>query len=217
MSRCAIIGRRTIAMERVIEFYFDFISPFSYLAHHRLPDLAARYGYALDYRVADLAELRRLAGNTGPRQTEQPLKLPYSRLDQKRWADRYGIPIKPPVGSHDSSWLNRGAFYALDRGGVKAYVDAAWTKMRRDGRDIAEESFRREVAHELGWLPEEFVAFTQSEESKLRYRDATLAAHGRGVFGVPTMLIGSEMWWGNDRLDFLEEYLQAEARAAQTG
>ena len=77
------------AMARIIEFYVDFISPFSYLAHHRLPDLAARYGFTIDYHVADLSELRRLAGNTGPRQTEQPLKLPYSRIDQKRWADRY--------------------------------------------------------------------------------------------------------------------------------
>ncbi|MEA2937436.1 MAG: 2-hydroxychromene-2-carboxylate isomerase [Alphaproteobacteria bacterium] len=197
-------------MQRTIEFYFDFISPFTYLAYHRLPNLAARYGYTLDYRVADLAELRRLAGNTGPRQTEQPLKLPYSRTDQRRWAERYGIPIKPPVGSHDSSWLNRGSFYALDRGQIKAYLDAAWAKMRRDGRDIAEEGFRREVATDLGWAPEEFLAYTKSDESQARYRAATQRAHERGVFGVPTMLIGDEMWWGNDRLDFLEEFLQAE-------
>ena len=204
-------------MERTIEFYFDFISPFSYLAHHRLPGLAARYGYSLIYHVADLSELRRLAGNTGPRQTEQPLKLPYSRIDQKRWAERYGIPIKPPVGSHDSSWLNRGTFYALDRGQCKAYLDNAWTKMRRDGRDLADEAFRRDVAKDLGWAPDEFVAFTQSDESRDRYRASTLRAHERGVFGVPTMMIGDEMWWGNDRLDFLEEFLiasEGDRRAA---
>ena len=196
-------------MQRVIEFYFDFISPFSYLAYHRLPDLAARYGYTLDYRVADLAELRRLAGNTGPRQTEQPLKLPYSRTDQRRWAERYGIPIKPPVGSHNSGWLNRGTFYALDRGQTEAYLANAWTKMRRDGRDIAEETFRRDVAKDLGWPPEEFVAYTKSEESQSRYQASTKRAHECGVFGVPTMIVGNEMWWGNDRLDFLEEFLKA--------
>jgi 2-hydroxychromene-2-carboxylate isomerase len=196
-------------MPGVIEFYFDFISPFSYLAHHRLPDLAARHGYSLDYRVADLAELRRLAGNTGPRQTEQPLKLPYSRTDQRRWAERYGIPIKPPVGSHDSSWLNRGTFYALDRGQIAAYLDNAWTKMRRDGRDIVDEAFRRDVAKDLDWSAEEFVGYTKSEESRARYLASTRSAHERGVFGVPTMMIGNEMWWGNDRLDFLEEFLKA--------
>jgi 2-hydroxychromene-2-carboxylate isomerase len=195
-------------MPRIIEFYFDFISPFSYLAYHRLPGLAARHRYELDYRVADLATLRRLAGNTGPRQTEQPLKLPYSRLDQRRWAERYGIPITPPTGSHDSSFINRGSFYALDRGQINPYLAAAWIKMRRDGRDIAEEGFRREVAEELGWDADDFVAFTCSDESQARYVTSTELAHRRGVFGVPTMMIGDEMWWGNDRLDFLEEYLR---------
>jgi 2-hydroxychromene-2-carboxylate isomerase len=205
-------------MERKIDFYFDFISPFSYLAHHRLPDLAARYRYALDYHVADLPELRRLAGNTGPRQTEQPLKLPYSRTDQKRWADRYGIPIKPPLGSHDSSWLNRATFYALDRGRLPDYLNIAWSKMRRDGRDIAEESLRRDIAHELGWDADDFLAFTRSQQSADRYKTSTHRAHARGVFGVPTMMVGDEMWWGNDRLDFLEEFLvSSTAAGAQTG
>jgi 2-hydroxychromene-2-carboxylate isomerase len=198
-------------MERKIDFYFDFISPFSYLAYHRLPDLAARFGYTLDYHVADLSELRRLAGNTGPRQTEQPLKLPYSRIDQKRWADRYGLPIKPPLGSHDSSLLNRGTFYALDRGQVRSYLDNAWSKMRRDGRDIAEEALRRDIARDLGWAPDEFLAFTLSPQSQDRYQASTQQAHARGVFGVPTMVIGDEMWWGNDRLDFLEEFLKSSA------
>jgi 2-hydroxychromene-2-carboxylate isomerase len=202
-------------MQRTIEFYFDFISPFSYLAHHRLPDLAARHGHTLDYHVADLSELRRLAGNTGPRQTEIPLKLKYSRIDQKRWADRYGIPIKPPVGSHDSSWLNRGSFYALDRGQIKAYLDNAWSKMRRDGRDIAEEALRRDIARDMGWAPDDFVAFTTADESRGRYQASTRQAHDKGVFGVPTMLIGDDMWWGNDRLDVLEEFLKSGAAGSR--
>jgi 2-hydroxychromene-2-carboxylate isomerase len=198
-------------MERKIDFYFDFISPFSYLAYHRIPDLAARFGYVLDHHVADLGELRRLAGNTGPRSTEQPLKLRYSRIDQRRWADRYGIAIKPPVGSHDSSWLNRGTFYALDRDQVRRYLDNAWSKMRRDGRDIAEEALRRDIARALGWPPDDFLAFTLSPQSQDRYQESTRQAHARGVFGVPTMMIGEEMWWGNDRLDFLEEFLKSSA------
>jgi 2-hydroxychromene-2-carboxylate isomerase len=195
----------------MIDFYFDFISPFSYLAYQRLPQLAARYGYALGYHVADLATLKRLCGNTAPRMVEMPLKLEYSRIDQQRWAARYGVPIKPPLGSHDSSWLNRGTFYAAEKGNVAEYVTAVWTHMRRDGRDLAEESTWREVAADLGWNGEEFAAAVRSPESLARYRQASQDAHDRGVFGVPTMLIGKEMWWGNDRLDFLEEYLKANA------
>jgi 2-hydroxychromene-2-carboxylate isomerase len=202
-------------MQPAIDFYFDFISPFSYLAHQRLPELAARFGYALDYRVADLAMLKRLAGNTAPRMVDMPLKLSYSRVDQKRWADRYGVPITPPPGSHDSSWLNRGAFYAADRNQTPAYVGAVWLRMRRDGRDLAEESTWREIAKDLGWTPDDFVAFVRSEDSQTRYRQSTQQAHARGVFGVPTMMLGGEMWWGNDRLDFLEEFLKVRAASGQ--
>lgn len=196
---------------RAIDFYFDFISPFSYLAHQRLPDLAGRFGYALDYRVADLAMLKRLAGNTAPRMVDMPLKLRYSRIDQKRWADRYGVPITPPAGSHDSSWLNRGTFYAADRKQTPAYVGAVWLRMRRDGRDLAEESTWREIAKDLDWKADDFVAFVRSEDSQTRYQKSTQQAHDCGVFGVPTMMLGEEMWWGNDRLDFLEEFLSAAA------
>lgn len=196
---------------RAIDFYFDFISPFSYLAHQRLPELAARFGYALDYHVADLADLKRLAGNTAPKMTAMPLKLHYSRIDQKRWADRYGVPIKPPPGSHNSSWLNRGTFYAADRNQTPDYVGAVWLRMRRDGRDLAEESTWREIAKDLGWKTNDFVAFVRSEGARTRYRQSTQQAHDHGVFGVPTMMVGEEMWWGNDRLDFLEEFLKGRA------
>src|SRR6187551_3646403 len=141
----------------MIDFYFDFISPFSYLAHQRLPQLAARYDYALDYHVADLATLKRLCGNTAPRMVDMPLKLDYSRIDQQRWAIRYGVPITPPSGSHDSSWLNRGTFYAADKKKSSPYVNAVWTRMRRDGRDLAEETTWREIAKDMGWSVEEFV------------------------------------------------------------
>ena len=200
---------------QAIDFYFDFISPFSYLAHQRIPQLANRYGYAIEYHVADLATLKRLAGNTAPRMIDMTLKLDYSRIDQKRWATRYGVPITPPSGSHDSSWLNRGAFFAADRKCTADYVTTVWTRMRRDGRDLAEEGTWREVAQDLGWDAAEFVAFVRSDASLDRYRNASQQAHDRGVFGVPTMLIGKEMWWGNDRLDFLEEYLNSRSAALE--
>jgi 2-hydroxychromene-2-carboxylate isomerase len=203
------------SVTRTIDFYFDFISPFSYLAHQRLPQLASRYGVGLDYRVADLAILKRLAGNTAPRMVDMPLKLDYSRIDQQRWAERYGVPITPPPGSHDSSWLNRGAFYAAGKMQVADYVAAVWTRMRRDGRDLAHESTWREVAKDLDWGADEFVSFVRSETSQKQYLAASQAAHDRGVFGVPTMLIGRNMWWGNDRLDFLEEFLESQKATNQ--
>ncbi len=202
-------------MRRVIDFYFDFISPFSYLAHQRLPELASRFSYAIDFHAADLTELKRLAGNTAPKMTAIPLKLRYSRIDQQRWAERYGVPITPPSGSHNSTWLNRGTFYAADHNQTGDYVTAVWTRMRRDGRDLAEERTWQEVAEDLGWKLDDFVGFIRSEDSQTRYQQSTQQAHERGVFGVPTMMIGDEMWWGNDRLDFLEEFLKSRAASGQ--
>lgn len=147
---------------RTIDFYFDFISPFSYLAYQRLPQLAGKYGYELQYRVADLASLKRLCGNTSPRMAEMPIKLEYSRIDQNRWAQRYGVPIKAPLGSHDSSWLDCGTFYAADRNQTSDYLTAVWTRMRRDGRDMAEEASWCEVAGDLGWAADKFVAAVRS-------------------------------------------------------
>ena len=87
--------------------------------------------------------------------------------------------------------------------------------MRRDGRDLADEAMWREVAGELGWPADDFIAFVRCDGSRERYQASTMRAHERGVFGVPTMIIGEEMWWGNDRLDFLEEFLQASAGKGQ--
>jgi 2-hydroxychromene-2-carboxylate isomerase len=94
---------------------------------------------------------------------------------------------------------------------VRNYLDNAWGKMRRDGRDIAEEALRRDIARDLGWPPEDFLAFTLSQQSQDRYQASTQQAHARGVFGVPTMIVDDEMWWGNDRLDFLEEFLKSSS------
>ena len=72
---------------------------------------------------------------------------------------------------------------------------------------MASDDLMRAVAADMGWDADDYLAFTVSVQAEARYQAATKAAHERGVFGVPTMIIGEEMWWGNDRLDFVEEYL----------
>ncbi len=197
-------------MTGVIDFHFDFISPFSYLAHCRLPDIARRHGREIAYHVVDLAAIKLGGGNTGPSTREMPLKYRYSGTDMQRWAQRYGVTIKRPTGHAESpDRLNKGAFVAEDRGEMRRYVTAAWHRVWGEGGDMADEALMRAVADDLGWDTGEFLAFTISPEAEARYRESTRAAHERGVFGVPTMMIGEEIWWGNDRLEFLEEFLAA--------
>ena len=200
----------------IIDFYFDFISPFSYLAYQRLPGLAQRFGCRVEAHVLDLAETKLLGGNTGPTSRDQPLKRRYNQKDKERWGRRYGVPIVNPT-SYRPDRLNKGAFFAADRGESDAYIAAAWRRVWGEGGDMAGESILRDVAGELGWDANSFLAFTLSRAADERYKAATLDAHQRGIFGVPTMMIGDEMWWGNDRLDFLEEFLAARSPRAAAG
>jgi 2-hydroxychromene-2-carboxylate isomerase len=195
-------------MSGVIDFYFDFISPFSYLAHCRLPEIATRHGHDIAYHVVDLAAIKLGGSNTGPTTREMPLKYRYSGTDMQRWAARYGVTIKRPSG-HGPDRLNKGVFWAGDRGATAEYVTAAFRRVWGEGGDMGDEALMRGVADQLGWDGDDFLAFTGSADAEARYRASTRAAHGRGVFGVPTMMIGEEMWWGNDRLDFVEEFLAA--------
>jgi 2-hydroxychromene-2-carboxylate isomerase len=142
-----------------------------------------------------------------------PVKHKYARTDLARWAQRYGVPMKPPK-SADSARLNKGALFAVDRGQARDYVARAWAKTWGGGGDPADEALLREVARELGWDANAFVAFTTSPEAEARYKASTDEAAKRGVFGVPTFMVGEELWWGNDRMQFLEEFLAAQAKAA---
>jgi len=195
-------------MSSVIDFYFDFISPYSYLAHCRLPAIAERHGRKIAYHVVDLAVIKLEGGNTGPTTREMPLKLRYSGTDQQRWASRYGVTIKRP-SAYGPNRLNEGVFWAADQGAIDKYVAATWQRVWGEGGDMTDQTLMLDVATELGWDINEFLAFTESSDAESRYRTSTHEAHQRGVFGVPTMMIDEEMWWGNDRLDFMEEFISA--------
>lgn len=189
-----------------IDFYFDFISPFSYFAVQRLPAIAERFGRAVNYHVVDLAVLKVAAGNTAPPTRNMPIKLRYMKVDQARWARRYGVPVKSPA-YYDSGLLNRGLFFAREREQVPAYVASTFHKVWGEGGHMTDEMLLGRLAAEFSWDAVAFRKFLSSDTADALYRDSTGSAHRRGIFGVPTMMIGDEMWWGNDRLDFMESFL----------
>lgn len=192
-----------------IDFYFDFLSPFAYLAHSQLPALADKYGYGISYKPIDLKEAKLAAGNTGPATAQMPIKLRYIMVDLARWAKKYGVPFAfatvPPL----SARANKGTFFALQQGREREYVSALWNATFGAGGDVNSDALLSDVARQMDWPTKEFLAFVESDEAGRLYEAGNEAAQKRGVFGVPTMTIGEEMWWGNDRLDFLEEYLAA--------
>jgi 2-hydroxychromene-2-carboxylate isomerase len=190
-----------------IEFVFDFLSPYAYLARFGLVRLADRYGAQIVYTPVDLQTLKLQVGNTGPANRDIPVKHRHLRLDLRRWADLYQVPFVPPSG-YGPERLNCGALFAADAGAADRYVEVAWDEVWGKGGDMGDDELLGRVAARMGWDPAELIGFARSPAAASRLREQTRACAARGIFGVPTMLIGEEMWWGNDRLQFVEAYLK---------
>ncbi|MAG31303.1 MAG: 2-hydroxychromene-2-carboxylate isomerase [Deltaproteobacteria bacterium] len=193
-------------MSRTIDYYFDFMSPFAYLATQQLVEIASKHDCVIDYRPIELPRAKLAAGNDGPSNQKIPAKLKYMIADLTRWAEHYGIPFNPITGQ-DSARMNTGTFYAIDRNQADAYVAEGFRLGYVEGSDLNDDSVLAALARSLGWQIDEFMAFLESSEGRDRYEVCNLEAHEREVFGVPMMMLGDEMWWGNDRLDFLDRFL----------
>ena len=193
---------------KTLDFYFDFMSPFAYLAHTQLPALAHRFGHRIVYHAIDLPAAKLAIGNTAPPNVSMPVKLRYLVTDMQRWARRYGVQLSFPKTLR-SERLNRGLHFAIDRDQAEDYVRNAWLWTWAQGGDMASEQLISGVAAAMNWNVAEFLQFIDSAAARERYDAENFEAQRRGVFGVPTMMLGDEMWWGNDRLGFLEEHLAA--------
>lgn len=194
-----------------IDFYLDFLSSFGYLARGRLCEIAKRHGACIVWHPADIFRLRELAGNTGPSNSAIPAKLAYMTKDARRWADLYGLTLVERPSGWQTGVLNRGLLLAADRGEAEAYAREAYSAIWAEGLDPGAEMTGREIDRRMGWAPGTLADFAATADAQARYDASTTDASKRGVFGVPTFCIGDEMWWGNDRLDFLEHWLAARA------
>ena len=193
-----------------IDFFFDFMSPFSYLAHIKLPDLCREYNHSLVYHPMDIPRAKKAAGNYGPSNREVPAKIKVLMADLDRWASLYDVPMKFPQNLDVTLW-NRGVSYANDKEQIEDYVNAAYARIWGQGCDPQDKTELQQTAVELDWSSDEFLQFVESSTAKKRFDGACEAAHQRGVFGAPIMMLDDQVWWGNDRLSFVESYLRTRA------
>ena len=191
---------------RPLHFYFDFMSPFSYLAFAQLPEICERYGLELETHVVDLPKLKLLAGNTAPPNVSIPIKIRYLKTDLERWAKRYQMPLVFPA-SLDTGALNRAYLYAADKRRPADFIRETFDRLWAQGGDPADPALLADLGSAFGWDPEELAAWTSSQEAIVRLKADTQAASDAGVFGAPTMVVDGQMWWGNDRLTFMREAL----------
>jgi len=196
-------------VERLIHFYFDFMSPYGYLANCKLPGLAAAYGYRIAYHPIDIPSAKMAAGNYGPSNREVPPKIKVLEADLRRWAKRYGVPfVFVKLSNAEVRPWNVGTLYAIEKKLAEPYVNEAYRRIWGLGADLGDSAQLRQTAEALKWDADEFLEYVSSTQAQTEFRKQCVLAHARGIFGAPMMMVNEELWWGNDRLDFVEDYLK---------
>jgi len=194
---------------RTLRFYFDYISSNAYLAWHRLPELEQRFGLAVEPVPVLFAGLLEAHGQLGP--AEIPAKARWMWRDNLRKAARLGIPLEPPRFHPFNPLLPlRVSSLPLAPRERRALIDALFRAQWAERRHLSEPAEVAAAASAAGLPGDDLVARAQQLESKQRLRRQTQEAIAAGVFGVPTMIVGAELFWGFDDLAHLELHLRGE-------
>lgn len=195
-------------MNKRVEFYFDFGSPTSYLAYTQLPALCAEARAELVYRPVLLGGVFQATGNTSP--IAIPAKGRYTLLDMQRFARRYGVPLQMnPFFPINTLPLMRIATGVQTRSPERfeALLACVFRGLWVDALNLGDPAVLGRVLAEAGFDPVQLQALSAEQAVKDALRANTEAAIGRGMFGAPTLFVGNEMFFGQDRLDFVREAL----------
>jgi 2-hydroxychromene-2-carboxylate isomerase len=199
-------------MTRTIDFYFDFPSPYAYLAHTQIPRIADENGAAVNYHPFRILELMKIVGNR-PTTIECRNKGKYAGADLQRWTKRYKVDFakNPHSKSFDFAELNRGALVAIEDGRGVDYVTAVFAAIWGKPDDLSQRSVLIDVLERVGFDARRLLERASTDAMVARLEAETKAAAERGVFGAPTMFIGDQMYFGNDRFEFVVEALRSAA------
>ena len=192
-----------------LEFFYDFTSPYSYLASERVEALAARAGAALHWRPFLLGGVLKATGNRAP--IEIPAKGKHMLVDLARWAGERGIPFRfPAIFPVPSILALRAALAAARRGQLVPFTHAVFRAVWTEGKEIGTPEQLAAVLQAAGLDGPGLVVAAPAEKETLVKQ--TQEAVERGAFGAPAFFVGQEMFVGNDRMEFVEQALRAARR-----
>ena len=196
-----------------VEFYYDLVSPYSYLAYGQLGRSCEENGAVLVLRPMLLGAVHKEAGIKAPVETK--LKARYQARDIRRWAEYYGVALRfPDPFPFRTLKTMRAAMFLRERGELEDFTAAAFALYWKEGgapkgiEEVDEDAPISTVARRIGADPEEVLEGAASPDAKQSLKDATSEALRRGVFGAPAFFVRDEMFWGNDRLHFVAAALQ---------
>ena len=183
-----------------VRVFFNFRSPYCYLASHRLFERLAAFDIDIQWR-----SLGAWDGRSAPERAK--VKVPLTRQDVARWCRRMQVPFNPPPVSTDPTAAALLAFAAEDAGLLAQYVQRVMWREWAEGQDIGQTEVLEGVASDSGLPPAAVRSALDDATLLARLQANWQEAEAAGVIGVPSFVVGDQIFWGNDRLDFLEEHL----------
>src|SRR5688500_16393643 len=193
----------------VIRFYFDYVSPNAYLAWTQLPALAQRNGCSIEPVPVLFAGLLEAHRQLGPAEVAPKMQWMWRNIARK--ATLIGVPLNAPVFHPFNPLLSlRVSSLPLQPEQKLRLIDALFGAVWIRSLHVAEPTVVEQVAEEAGLDGAALIVQASQAECKAQLRKQTDQAIAEGVFGVPTMAVGTELFWGYDDLPFLQRFLEGK-------
>ncbi|MBI3796089.1 MAG: DsbA family protein [Deltaproteobacteria bacterium] len=190
-----------------IKLYFDYKSPFAYLAKDEAYQLEEDYYVQIEW-LPHVVNIPEVYGDLQTRDPQQWRKIRYSYMDARRWANKRGLVVRGPQKIFDSLIAAIGMLYACKQGKFRAYHDRVFERFWKRELDIENKQAIAAVLTEIGIEPEGFFSYL-GLESRAELAAIQQRAEADEVFGVPIFIVEGEMFWGHDRIPLLKEKLDA--------
>ena len=193
-------------MNKNLEFYFDFVSPYSFIAHKKIKKLIKNNSFMVTYKPILLGGLHNLHGIKAP--AFVPSKARFMIRDCKMIAERNNFKFKFnsyfPIKTTN---LMRGVFIAEEDNFKNFYIDNIFNAIWVDGLNMNDQNIIDHILKNLGINPKTFYLRSTTELTKNTLKEKTNDAFEKGIFGAPTFFVNKKIFWGQDRLEYaIEEY-----------
>ena len=188
-------------------FYFDIVCPYAYLASTQLKRLENHYKIEFQLQPILLGGILKALDTPTPMSTMPPQKLRHNFLDMHRWAEHWNVPFNFPTQHPQRTLLPQRCLHAFPektRELTTLFYRAYWV----ENLDVTDEQVMIDWLNKHSFAGEQLIRASKTEDVKHKLRSATENALNKGVFGVPSFEIDGELFWGQDRLIFVEQRLE---------
>ena len=198
-------------MSNKVEYFLDCSSPWTYLSFKGIQELSKRKSFEIIWKPILVGGIFNTINPSVYESRQNPIKekLVYSQKDLDDWSKSRGLNITmPKVFPVKSVKAMRGSFFFQDAGKIEDYLEAVFYAYWTEGKDISEDDVLKSIVDQLDGSAEEYFDFIKTPEAKERLISNTQELMDRGGFGSPTFFLNEDdMYFGNDRIQLLEEKL----------